>query len=59
MQVDRDPITINKFPALSLTESFKDNKLGDNEVQVGGLNTTDPRFTPYTCYSGCISSNFC
>lgn len=29
---------------------------GTNEVQVGGLNTTDPRFASYKSYSGCLSS---
>lgn len=29
---------------------------GANEVQIGGLNTTDPRFAVYKSYSGCLSS---
>lgn len=31
-------------------------ELGSNEVQIGGLNTTDPRFAIYKGYSGCLSS---
>jgi len=29
---------------------------GANEVQVGGLNTSDPRFAVYKNYKGCLSS---
>jgi hypothetical protein len=29
---------------------------GINEVQVGGLNTSDPRFAVYKNYKGCLSS---
>lgn len=29
---------------------------GANEVQVGGLNTSDPRFAAYMSYGGCLSS---
>ena len=29
---------------------------GSNEVQIGGVNTTDPRFAIYKGYSGCLSS---
>lgn len=29
---------------------------GANEVLIGGLNTTDPRFAVYKSYSGCLSS---
>lgn len=31
---------------------------GSNEVQIGGVNTTDPRFAIYKGYSGCLSSNY-
>lgn len=49
---------MKKIPVLSLTDTLTDITAGDNEVQIGGLNTTDPRFASYTSYSGCISSNF-
>lgn len=58
MQVDRDPIELKKIPVLSLTDTLTDMTAGDNEVQIGGLHTTDPRFASYTSYGGCISSNF-
>lgn len=29
---------------------------GTNEVQLGGLNTSDPRFAVYKNYKGCLSS---
>lgn len=31
---------------------------GINEVQVGGLNTSDPRFAVYKNYKGCLSSKY-
>jgi len=55
--VDRDPIELKKIPVLSLTDTLTDITAGDNEVQLGGINTTDPRFASYTSYGGCISSN--
>lgn len=30
--------------------------IGANKVLIGGINTTDPRFTIYKSYSGCLSS---
>lgn len=32
--------------------------LGSNKVQIGGINTTDPRFAVYKSYSGCLSSEY-
>lgn len=29
---------------------------GANEIQLGGLNTTDKRFRAYKGYTGCLSS---
>ncbi|XP_050531839.1 axotactin isoform X2 [Daktulosphaira vitifoliae] len=56
LMVDRDPVELKKIPVLSLTDTLTDITAGDNEVQIGGLNTTDPRFASYTSYSGCISN---
>lgn len=32
--------------------------LGSNKVQIGGINTTDPRFALFKSYSGCLSSEY-
>lgn len=32
--------------------------LGSNKVQIGGINTTDPRFASFKSYSGCLSSEY-
>lgn len=32
--------------------------MGSNSLQLGGINTTDPRFAVYKSYSGCLSSEY-
>lgn len=44
------------IPVLSLTDVPLDKNIGTNEVQIGGVNTSDPRFAAYKSYSGCLSS---
>ncbi|CAD6222700.1 GSCOCG00001098001-RA-CDS, partial [Cotesia congregata] len=34
----------------------EDESPGSTEIQLGGLNTTDPRFTAYKGYTGCLSN---
>ncbi len=48
------------IPFLSFSDSDKTQNMtvGDNEVQIGGVNTSDPRFGSYKGYSGCVSSMF-
>lgn len=53
--VDRELIPMIQIPAQSFTNV---PELGANEVQIGGHNTTDPRFAIYKGYSGCLSSTF-
>lgn len=55
--VDREPVQLVPVPVLSLTE-VPDGNPGANEVQIGGLNTSDPRFAAYKSYSGCLSNVF-
>lgn len=52
--VDRELIPMVQIPAQTFTNV---PELGANEVQIGGHNTTDPRFAIYKGYSGCLSSN--
>lgn len=51
--VDREIIPMEQIPAQTFTNI---PELGANEVQIGGHNTTDPRFAIYKGYSGCLSS---
>lgn len=53
--VDREVIPMTQIPAQTFTNV---PELGTNEVQIGGHNTTDPRFAIYKGYSGCLSSKF-
>ncbi|XP_017768097.1 PREDICTED: uncharacterized protein LOC108556443 [Nicrophorus vespilloides] len=53
--VDRDVIVMAQIPALSFTRI---PEMGANEVQIGGHNTSDPRFAIYKDYSGCLSNVF-
>lgn len=48
---------------LSLGEEDDNNESGEdeegpetNEIQIGGLNTTDFRFSAYKGFTGCLSS---
>ncbi|KAK4876618.1 hypothetical protein RN001_009124 [Aquatica leii] len=53
--VDRELIPMVQIPAQTFTNV---PELGANEVQIGGHNTTDPRFAIYKGYSGCLSNIF-
>ncbi|XP_054286354.1 axotactin-like isoform X2 [Macrosteles quadrilineatus] len=57
LRVDRETVPLVPIPVLSLTE-VPEGHLGANEVQIGGLNTSDPRFAAYKSYSGCLSNVF-
>lgn len=51
--IDRHPVEIQEIQEEILTNL---PELGTNDVQIGGLNTTDPRFAIYKGYNGCLSS---
>ncbi|XP_061934180.1 axotactin isoform X2 [Apis cerana] len=51
--IDREPVTLLPIPALTLGE---DESPGVTEIQLGGLNTTDSRFSAYKGYTGCLSN---
>lgn len=53
-QIDRDPVQLLPIPVLSLGE--EEETPGATEIQLGGLNTTDSRFSVYKGYTGCLSS---
>ncbi|XP_050669138.1 axotactin isoform X2 [Leptidea sinapis] len=53
--IDRIEVPLEKMPAQGLWEVFD---VGSNEVQIGGLNTTDPRLKIYKGYNGCLSNIF-
>ncbi|KAG7199173.1 hypothetical protein KM043_018052 [Ampulex compressa] len=52
--IDREPVQLPPIPVLSLTD--EDESPGATEIQLGGLNTTDSRFTAYKGYTGCLSN---
>ncbi|CAH2242739.1 jg11897 [Pararge aegeria aegeria] len=53
--IDRIEIPLEKLPPEGLWEVYD---VGSNEVQIGGLNTTDPRLKIYKGYNGCLSNIF-
>ena len=53
LMVDRHQINISE---IFEPELHSDAGNPVNQVQIGGLNTTDPRFAIYKGYSGCLSS---
>lgn len=53
--IDRIEVPLEKLPPQGLWEVLD---VGSNEVQIGGLNTTDPRLKIYKGYSGCLSNIF-
>lgn len=53
--IDREIIPLHKIPVLGLTDVID---IGSDALQIGGLNTTDPRFAIYKGYNGCLSSKF-
>lgn len=55
LMIDRQQIEILQIPEQSLTNI---PETGSNEVQIGGTNTSDPRFAIYKGYNGCLSSKY-
>lgn len=55
--VDRESVPLLPFTVNAIAGIAADD-LGVNEVQIGGINTTDPRFAIYKSYSGCLSSEY-
>lgn len=55
-QIDREPVPLLPIPILSLGD--EEETPGATEIQLGGLNTTDPRFSAYKGYTGCLSSEY-
>ncbi|CAG9793731.1 unnamed protein product [Diatraea saccharalis] len=53
--IDRIEVPLEKLSPQGLWEMFD---TGSNEVQIGGLNTTDPRLKIYKGYNGCLSNIF-
>ena len=58
LQIDREYVNTGPIPFLSFsdTDKMQNMAVDDNEVQIGGVNTSDPRFGSYKSYSGCLSS---
>ncbi|KAH0947033.1 hypothetical protein HN011_011048 [Eciton burchellii] len=52
--IDREPVQLLPIPVLSLGD--EDETPGATEIQLGGLNTTDSRFSAYKGYTGCLSN---
>lgn len=53
--IDREPVVLTPISFLSRSD-VPEGDQGTNEVQVGGLNTSDPRFAVYKNYKGCLSN---
>ncbi|KAI8426434.1 hypothetical protein MSG28_005270, partial [Choristoneura fumiferana] len=53
--IDRIEIPLEKLPLQGPWEVLD---VGSNEVQIGGLNTSDPRLKIYKGYNGCLSNIF-
>lgn len=51
--VDREVVPLEEITVLKLTQVAD---IGRNAVQIGGINTTDPRFAVFKSYMGCLSS---
>lgn len=51
--IDRETVPLEAITVLALTPVAD---IGSNSVQIGGINTTDPRFAVFKSYSGCLSS---
>lgn len=58
--IDREPVQLMPIPVLSIGEDDDDEEEeespGSTEIHLGGLNTTDHRFSAYKGYTGCLSS---
>lgn len=53
--IDREKVALESKVVLALTPVAD---IGSNSVQIGGVNTTDPRFAGLKSYSGCLSSSY-
>lgn len=53
--IDREHVPLEEINVLSLTPVAD---VGRNAVQIGGINTTDPRFAVFKSYMGCLSSAY-
>ncbi|XP_020291708.1 uncharacterized protein LOC109858643 isoform X3 [Pseudomyrmex gracilis] len=51
--IDREPVQLAAIPRIPPNE---DDSSGATEIQLGGLNTTDSRFSAYKGYTGCLSN---
>lgn len=51
--IDREVVPLVQINVLSATPMAD---TGVNEVQIGGFNTSDPKFAVYKGYNGCLSS---
>ncbi|XP_015175863.1 PREDICTED: neurexin-2 isoform X7 [Polistes dominula] len=54
--VDRQEVSLSPIPAINTGNQGDDYDPGSTEIQLGGLNTTDPRFLAYKGYTGCLSN---
>ncbi|XP_011690893.1 PREDICTED: uncharacterized protein LOC105451879 isoform X4 [Wasmannia auropunctata] len=52
--IDREPVQLLPIPGIPMQD--EDETPGATEIQLGGLNTTDSRFTAYKGYTGCLSN---
>ena len=57
LQIDREPVQLLPIPVLNLGDD-EDESPGVTEIQLGGLNTSDSRFSAYKGYTGCLSSEW-
>lgn len=53
--IDREKVSLEPKVVSALTQVAD---VGSNSVQIGGINTTDPRFAGLKSYSGCLSSSY-
>ncbi|XP_054010522.1 axotactin isoform X1 [Hylaeus anthracinus] len=53
--IDREPVQLLPIPVLNLGDD-EDDTPGVTEIQLGGLNTSDSRFSVYKGYTGCLSN---
>ncbi|XP_043284971.1 uncharacterized protein axo isoform X2 [Venturia canescens] len=57
--IDREPVQLLPIPVLNIGDDDDEEEtesLGATEIQLGGLNTTDQRFSAYKGYTGCLSN---
>ncbi|KAI4504069.1 hypothetical protein M0802_000540 [Mischocyttarus mexicanus] len=54
--IDRQEVNLIPIPAINTGNQGDDYDPGSTEIQLGGLNTTDLRFSAYKGYTGCLSN---